>query len=48
LRKRAVPPDQLATAAGWPDDPDRAARIADGLVDEGLVARDRLGVLRLP
>jgi A/G-specific adenine glycosylase len=48
LRRSAVPPGQVATATGWPDDPDRAARIADGLIDEGLVARDRFGVLHLP
>jgi A/G-specific adenine glycosylase len=48
LRRSAVLPGQVAKAAGWPDDPDRATRIADGLIDDGLVVSDRFGVLRLP
>jgi hypothetical protein len=28
-----------AVAAGWPDDPSRAARVADVLVAEGLATR---------
>jgi len=48
LRRGPVGPIDLAPAAGWPDDPDRAARVADGLVGEGMVARDSDGVLRLP
>jgi A/G-specific adenine glycosylase len=48
LRTGEVPPDQVAIATGWPDDPERADRIVTGLIDEGLVARDRSGVLRLP
>ncbi len=48
LRNGALRADGLAAATGWPDDPERAARIAAGLVAEGLVARDRAGTLRLP
>jgi A/G-specific adenine glycosylase len=48
LRGRELTKDQVAAAAGWPDDPGRADRIVAGLLDDGLVARDRLGVLRLP
>jgi len=43
-----VGPVGLADAAGWPDDAPRAARVADALVAEGLVARDADGTLRLP
>ena len=38
----------VAAAAGWPTDPGRARRVADGLVAEGLAVRDTSGVLRLP
>jgi hypothetical protein len=48
LRKEDVPPEQVAAAAGWPDEPDRAERIVAGLIGDGLVARDHLGVLSLP
>ncbi len=48
LRAGPVPPDRLAAAAGWPDDPGRAGRIADALVGEGLAVRDAGGTLRLP
>ena len=48
LRVGPVPAGGLATAAGWPDDPDRARRVADGLVLEGLVGRGPDGSLRLP
>ena len=36
LRRRPLPSDGLADAAGWPDDPARAARVADTLVADGL------------
>jgi A/G-specific adenine glycosylase len=36
LRRGPVPLPQVAAAAGWPDDPDRAARVAAGLVADGL------------
>ncbi len=48
LRKGEVAPDRVAGATGWPLDPERADRIVAGLIDEGLVASDRSGVLRLP
>ncbi len=49
LRDRGVPhePGALAAACGWPGQPDRAARVAEGLVADGLaVVAD--GELRLP
>jgi len=48
LRAAPVPAGELADAAGWPDDPARARRVADALVDEGLAVRDGTGTLRLP
>jgi A/G-specific adenine glycosylase len=48
LRSEPVSPDGLAAAAGWPGDPDRARRVADTLVAEGLAVRDPTGTLRLP
>jgi A/G-specific adenine glycosylase len=36
LRTGPVSVDRLADAAGWSDEPDRATRIADGLVADGL------------
>jgi A/G-specific adenine glycosylase len=48
LRGGAVRADRVAAAAGWPDDPERAGRVAAGLVDEGLVTQDGAGTLRLP
>jgi A/G-specific adenine glycosylase len=48
LRARGrVPADALAEAAGWPDDPDRARRVAATLVADGL-ADDDDGDLLLP
>lgn len=38
LRRGPVGRDRLATVAGWPDDPERARRVADGLVADGLAA----------
>jgi len=47
LRCGPVRRDGLAEAAGWPDDPDRAARVAVGLVADGLALQ--VGqVLHLP
>ena len=48
LRHGPVPAGQVMAAAGWPDDPDRVARMVEGLVGDGLVLRDRNGTLRLP
>ncbi len=47
LREGPVPRRGLADAAGWPDQPDRAARVAAGLVTDGL-ARWGAGRLILP
>jgi A/G-specific adenine glycosylase len=44
---RLGPVADVATAAGWPDDPDRAARVAETLVVDGLALRDG-ELLRLP
>jgi A/G-specific adenine glycosylase len=48
LRRGPVAPHQVAEAAGWPDDPQRAGRIVEALIGEGLVVRDAGGTLRLP
>ncbi|HUY05697.1 MAG TPA: A/G-specific adenine glycosylase [Acidimicrobiales bacterium] len=39
--------DSLAEAAGWPEEPDRAARIAEKLISEGVLARTRTGNYQL-
>ncbi len=36
LRRRAVARREVGEACGWPDDPARAGRVADALVDEGF------------
>jgi A/G-specific adenine glycosylase len=36
LRMGAVALDDVPTVTGWPDDPDRAGRVADSLVADGL------------
>jgi A/G-specific adenine glycosylase len=49
LRSGPLPAASLATAAGWPDDPDRAARVAGTLVADGLAAWSPDGAeLQLP
>lgn len=48
LRVGPVTPRRLAQACGWPDDADRARRVADSLVSEGLARRGRGGVVMLP
>jgi len=48
LRQGAVAPDRVAAAAGWPEDAERAERVVRGLIADGLVVRDAVGVLRLP
>ena len=48
LRHGPVRRGALATACGWPGDPDRARRVAAGLVAEGLARRGPGGVLHLP
>ena len=46
LRGGPVATDRLAAAAGWPDDQERARRVASSLVTDGLVSIDG-DVLRL-
>jgi A/G-specific adenine glycosylase len=48
LRSGPVSPARLRSVCGWPDDPERARRVADGLVAEGLARRARGNVLVLP
>ena len=48
VRAGPVPASGAASAAGWPDDPERAARVVDGLVAEGLLVRHPDGALGLP
>jgi A/G-specific adenine glycosylase len=48
LRRGPLPANSMAEAAGWPEDTDRADRIANGLIGEGLVVRDSSGTMRLP
>lgn len=47
LRRGAVGRAELAGAAGWPDDPGRAERVANGLVADGLARWDGDGHLLL-
>jgi A/G-specific adenine glycosylase len=48
LRSGPVPPRRLRAACGWPDDPERARRVADALVADGLARRGPGNVLVLP
>jgi A/G-specific adenine glycosylase len=48
MRRGPVRPGQVAVACGWPEDPERARRIADRLVAEGLSRRVGGGTLVLP
>jgi A/G-specific adenine glycosylase len=48
LRTGAIRGEDVASAIGWSDDPERVARVVSGLVAEGLVVTDRSGGLRLP
>ncbi len=48
LRVGPVAEASLAVACGWPDDPDRAQRVAAGLVADGLAGYADDGRLRLP
>lgn len=47
LRRGPVAQADLAEVMGWPDDPDRAGRVAETLVRDGLAVRGR-GGYRLP
>lgn len=48
LRRGPVSAADLASAAGWPDDPDRAERVVATLVADGLARVDADGRLHLP
>ena len=48
LREGPVKRGRLAEVMGWPDDRRRAARVAAGLVVDGLADEDDDGTLRLP
>lgn len=48
LRSGPVPPVALAEVTGWPDDPDRAHRVAATLVADGLAERLPDGSFTLP
>jgi A/G-specific adenine glycosylase len=48
LRSGPVPPSRLRAVCGWPEDPERARRVADGLVADGLARRAPGNVLVLP
>lgn len=48
LRHGPLSAGQAIDSAGWPDDPERVARMVTGLVEDGLVVRGSDGVLRLP
>ncbi len=39
LRSGPVPPSRLGAVCGWPEDRERARRVADGLVADGLARR---------
>ncbi|HZU17570.1 MAG TPA: A/G-specific adenine glycosylase [Candidatus Dormibacteraeota bacterium] len=47
LRERSLAWEEVPTATGWPDDPDRAEAVARALIAEGLVVAEG-GRLRLP
>jgi A/G-specific adenine glycosylase len=47
LRAGPLAAGTLAAAAGWPDDPERAERVAGMLLADGLAVRDSSGALRL-
>jgi len=48
LRRGPVPLRRLRAVCGWPGDPERARRVAEGLVADGLVRRGPGNVLVLP
>jgi A/G-specific adenine glycosylase len=47
LRRGPVRRSELAAIMGWPDEPDRARRVASGVVADGLATPDGRGRLRL-
>lgn len=48
LRTAPVAAPDLATVMGWPDDPERAARVAAAVVVDGLATVDDVGTHHLP
>ncbi|MCY4194373.1 MAG: A/G-specific adenine glycosylase [bacterium] len=48
LRRGPLPRSEAAAAAGWPEDPARAARVLAGLEDDGMVVVDDEGTATLP
>ena len=48
LRTAPVAPEAMASTMGWPDDPERARRVADSLVADGLAVISADGSLSLP
>lgn len=48
LRRGPVACDELAGVMGWPEDPQRATRVADTVIADGLAVRDAIGHLHLP
>jgi A/G-specific adenine glycosylase len=48
LRDGPVPSADLAQVMGWPDDGDRARRVASQLAAEGMILEDRSGRFELP
>ncbi len=48
LRLGPVPAEDLARVMGWPDDPERAARVAATVVADGLAQIDDAGTHHLP
>lgn len=48
LRRGPVAAADLASAMGWPDDPERAARVASTVVADHLATVDETGTHRLP
>lgn len=48
LRAGPLPASSAADALGWPEAPDRAAKVLAGLVADGLVVEGSDGLLRLP
>jgi hypothetical protein len=43
-----VPVGRLADVMGWPEEPDRAVRVASTVVADGLAELDATGTYRLP
>ncbi|MBX3313069.1 MAG: A/G-specific adenine glycosylase [Actinobacteria bacterium] len=48
LRSGVVGADRLPSVMGWPDDPERARRVAATVVRDGLAVVDGTGALALP